>query len=121
MTMLKNAFKYLVNVFSMFIGTFIVSLCLIYLLVFDTLQGKMIAIAITFGGVYAIILLLNKFLPGKISVLHGVFEILSGPLMIIGVISCLSLIEFWPMKIIGMLVWIGAKLFVSSVISRNNT
>jgi hypothetical protein len=81
----------------------------------------MIAIAITFGGAYAIILLLNKFLPRKISVLHGVFEILSGPLMIIGIILCLSLIEFWPIKIVGMLVWVGVMLFVSSVISRNNT
>lgn len=102
----KYISKCIISIFNLVICTYIVSICLICLIEFDTWREKAIAIIITLGSAYIFTLILNRFLPTKIRILGGIFDLLSGPLLIIGSIMCLALFDPWPIKILGMLLWI---------------
>ncbi|WP_080993370.1 hypothetical protein [Trabulsiella odontotermitis] len=118
MNILNNIIRYLVEIFNVAISTFIISLCLIFLFMFDTWQEKIIAIVMTFCIVYVFTLCFSKILSKRINVSSGVFELLSGPLLIVGSISCISMLDLWPAKVVGMFVWIVIILFLSSVVGK---
>ena len=84
------------------ICTYIITACFICLTEFNNWQNKIIAVTITIGSAYIIAIALNRFLGAKIGVLSGVFNLLSGPLLIIGAIVCIALLDPWPVKIIGL-------------------
>lgn len=60
---------------------------------------------------------MNKLLPGKISFFGGILDVLSGPLMIIGAFACIALLEPWPMKLIGLFIWVVVMLRLPSFVS----
>lgn len=89
--------KFLIPIINIILCSYIVAICLICLVEFDTWQDKTIAVTITIGSAYIISLVLNMFLPKKIRILGGIFDLLSGPLLIIGAIACIALLDPWPM------------------------
>ncbi len=108
--------KFLIPIINIILCTYIVAICLIFLVEFDTWQDKTIAVTITIGSAYIISLVLNMFLPKKIRILGGIFDLLSGPLLIIGAIACIALLDPWPMKLIGMILWVIVMLCIPSFI-----
>ncbi|WP_125355120.1 hypothetical protein [Scandinavium goeteborgense] len=104
---------------STIICTYVIAISLICLNEFDTWQDKIIAVTITIGSTYIIVLVLNKFLPTKLNLLVGIFNLLSGPLLIIGIFSCLAWLDPWPFKIIGMTLWILVMFNLPSFINRD--
>ncbi|WP_413596249.1 hypothetical protein [Citrobacter youngae] len=96
---------------------YIASLCLISLLEFDLWQDKILAIIIIVGSAYIIAFIVNRFLPTKIRLMGGVLDLLSGPLLIAGVLACFSFLDPWPIKIIGTFIWIIIMLYFPSHIN----
>lgn len=96
---------------------YIASLCLISLLGFDLWQDKILAIIIIVGSAYIIAFIVNRFLPTKIRLMGGVLDLLSGPLLIAGVLACFSFLDPWPIKIIGTFIWIIIMLYFPSHIN----
>ena len=96
---------------------YIASLCLISLLEFDLWQDKILAIIIIIGSAYIIAFIVNRFLPTKIRLMGGVLDLLSGPLLIAGVLACFSFLDPWPIKIIGTFIWIIIMLYFPSHIN----
>ncbi len=96
---------------------YIASLCLISLLEFDLWQDKILAIIIIVGSAYIIAFIVNRFLPTKICLMGGVLDLLSGPLLIAGVLVCFSFLDPWPIKIIGTFIWIIIMLYFPSHIN----
>lgn len=96
---------------------YIASLCLISLLEFDLWQDKILAIIIIVGSAYIIAFIVNRFLPTKIRLMGGVLDLLSGPLLIAGILACFSFLDPWPIKIIGTFIWIIIMLYFPSHIN----
>jgi len=84
---------------------YVIAICFICLVEFDTWQDKTIAVTITIGSTYIIAIALNRLLSTKIRILAGIFDLLSGPLLIIGAIACIALLDPWPVKIVGVFLW----------------
>lgn len=99
--------------------TYIITACFICLTEFSNWQDKIIAVTITIGSAYIIAIALNRLLGTKIGVLSGVFNLLSGPLLIIGAIVCIALLDPWPVKIIGLFLWVIIMFCLPSFINRD--
>lgn len=63
--------------------------------------------------------LLNRVLPHKLNIFDGIVELMGGPLLVIGAIVCLDVLEPWPMKIIGMFAWVIFMMFRPSFTKRD--
>ncbi|EAT8908658.1 hypothetical protein KBV55_004223 [Salmonella enterica] len=111
--------KFIVPIVNVVLCTYIVAVCLICLIELDSWQDKVIAVTITIGSAYVIALVLNKFLPTKIRIFGGVFEVLSGPLLIIGAIACIAFLDPWPVKIIGMFLWVVIMFCLPSFLNKD--
>lgn len=96
----------------------IVSLFVFYFFLIDTWQEKTIAIVFTFIAIIAVIFVFNLFLPGKIRIFNGLFNLLSGPLLILGSIAFIASLEPWSAKTIGMFLWVVLILWLPSVIDK---
>ena len=99
--------------------TYINTVRFICLAEFNNWQNTMIAVTITIGSTYIIAIALNRLLGTKIGVLSGVFTLLSGPLLIIGAIVCIALLDPWPVKIIGLFLWVIIMFCLPSFINRD--
>ena len=62
---------------------------------------------------------LNRLLGTKIGVLSGIFNLLSGPTLIIGAIVCIALLDPWPVKVIGLFLWVIIMFCLPSFINRD--
>lgn len=111
--------KLIAPIVNIVLCAYIVATCLICLIEFDTWQDKTIAVTITIGSAYIIALILNRFLRTKIRILGGIFDLLSGPLLIIGAIACMAFLNPWPVKIIGMLLWVIIMFCLPSFINKD--
>lgn len=84
---------------------------------FHSWHDKTIAFSIITISVYIISFVVNKFLPGKIHILGGILDVLSGPLLIIGTFACIAILQPWPLKILGLCIWVVAMLCLPSFIN----
>ena len=50
--------------------------------------------------------------------IHHAFEALIGPLIVIGPILCIMLVEPWPMKFVSIGVWLVFLYFLSKVTDK---
>lgn len=50
--------------------------------------------------------------------IHHAFEALIGPLIVIGPILCIMLVEPWPMKFVSIGVWLVFLYFLSKAIDK---
>ena len=99
--------------------TYIITTCFICLTEFNNWQNKIIAVTIIIGSAYIIAIALNRLLGTKIGVISGVFNLLSGPLLIIGAIVCIALLDPWPVKVIGLFLWVIIMFCLPSFINRD--
>lgn len=99
--------------------SYIIATCLILLNALDTWSVRLIAIIITVGSAYFMALVSNRFFKTDIRILGGMFEIIYGPLIILGIIACLAFFELWPIKLIAMILWIVIMVFSPSYIKRD--
>lgn len=106
-------------IINIILCSYIIATCLILLNALDTWPVRSIAIIITVGSVYLMALVLNRFFKTDIRILGGMFELIYGPLLIIGVIACLAFFELWPIKLIAMILWIVIMVFLPSYINRD--
>lgn len=106
-------------IINIILCSYIIATCLILLNALDTWPVRLIAIIITVGSAYLMALVLNKFFKTDIRILGGIFELIYGPLLIIGVIACLAFFELWPIKLIAMILWIVIMVFLPSNISKD--
>lgn len=118
MRVYNNMSKLIISVINVVICSYIVAVCLICLIEFDAWQDKTIAVIITISSAYIIIFVLNRLLPEKTRMSSGVFDLLSGPLLIIGAIACILFLEPWPVKIIGMFLWVIVMFWIPSFIDK---
>lgn len=109
--------KFIISMLNTLLCVFVIVLCLICVGVTDNWRECTLAIIIILGGTHLTCVLLNRVLPHKLSILEGILEVLGGTLLIIGTIVCFDVFEPWPLKIIGMFVWIILIFFVPSIIS----
>lgn len=111
--------SHITAIINTLVCSYVIATCLILLNELDTWPVRLIAIIITIGSAYLIALLLNRFFKTDTRILGGIFEILYGPLLIIGVIACLAFFELWPVKLIAMILWIVTMVFSPSYIKRD--
>ena len=109
--------KFIISMLNTLLCVFVIALCLIFVGVTDNWKECTLDIVIILGGTHLTCVLLNRVLPHKLSILEGILEVLGGPLLVIGTIVCFDVFEPWPLKIIGMFVWIILIFFVPSIIS----
>lgn len=107
------------TIINIILCSYIIATCLILLNALDTWPVRLIAIIITVGSAYLMALVLNKFFKTDIRILGGIFELIYGPLIILGVIACLAFFELWPIKLIAMILWIVIMVFLPSYISKD--
>ena len=106
-------------IINIILCSYIIATCLILLNTLDTWPVRLIAIIITVGSAYLMALVLNRFFKTDIRILGGIFELIYGPLIILGVIACLAFFELWPIKLIAMILWIVIMVFLPSYISKD--
>lgn len=111
--------KFIIYILNLFFCCYVLTICLISLISFDNCEDRTIAIMIILGSAQLIAVLLNRVLPHKIHILGGIVELVEGPLLVIGAIVCLDVLEPWPMKIIGMFAWVIFMLFRPSFTKRD--
>lgn len=111
--------SHIIAIINTFICSYIIATCLILLNALDTWPVRLIAIIITIGSAYLIALPLNRLFKNDIRILGGIFEILYGPLIIIGVIACLAFFGLWSIKLIAMILWIVIMVFLPSYINKD--
>lgn len=111
--------KLFTSIINTLLSTYITVISLICLAELDTWQDKIIAVIMITGSAYVITLILNRILPKKIRISGGVFDLVSGPLLITGAIACIALPEPWPVKIIGLFLWVMVMLYMPSLINKN--
>jgi len=107
------------TIINIILCSYIIATCLILLNALDTWPVRLIAIIITVGSAYLMALVLNKFLKTDIRILGGIFELIYGPLIILGVVACLAFFELWPIKLIAMILWIVIMVFLPSFINKD--
>lgn len=110
--------SHITAIINTFIFSYIIATCLILLNALDTWPVRLIAIIITVGSAYLIELLLNRIFKNDMRILGGIFELLYGPLLIIGVIACLAFFELWPVKVNTMILWLVIMVILPSYINR---
>lgn len=109
--------KFTIPIINIILSGYVVTLCLICLFEFDSWQDKTLTVIIIVGSIYIITSIVNRFLPTKMRLLGGVLDLLSGPLLIAGILACFALFEPWPIKIIGTFIWIIIMLYFPSHIN----
>lgn len=110
--------KFIIPVINIILCTYITAVCLICLIELNTWQVKTIAIIISIGSAYIVALVLNYFLPIKVRILGGIFDLLSGPLLISGAIACVAWLNPWPIKLAGIFLWIFIMLCIPSFLDK---
>lgn len=111
--------KLITPIINIILCTYILAVCFICLVELDNWQDKIIAVTITIGSSYIIVFLLNSLLRTKIRILGGLFDFLSGPLLVIGAIACIAFLNPWPVKIIGMFLWVIIMFYLPSFINKD--
>lgn len=111
--------KFIIYMLNLFFCGYVLAICLISLISFDNCEDRTIAIMIILGSAQLIAVLLNRVLPHKIHIIGGIVELVEGPLLVIGAIVCLDVLEPWTMKIIGMFAWVIFMLFRPSFTKRD--
>ncbi|EAN1156011.1 hypothetical protein QOQ01_002375 [Salmonella enterica] len=111
--------KLIAPIVNIIFCSYIITICFICLIEFDNWQDKIVAVTITIGSAYIITILLNRLLSTKIRILGGFFDLLSGPLLIIGAIACIALLDPWPVKIVGVFLWVVIMFCLPSFINRD--
>ncbi|RJL01803.1 hypothetical protein MX657_03195 [Enterobacter chuandaensis] len=111
--------KFIIYMQNILFCGYVLATCLISLVSFDNWVDRTIAIAIILGSAQLITTLLNRVLPHKLHFLGGIVELAGGPLLVIGAIVCLDVLEPWPMKIIGMFAWVIFMMFRPSFMKRD--
>lgn len=108
----------LIEASSMVLCIIIVSLFVLYFFLIDTWLETTIAIVFTLIAIMVVVFVFNLFLPRKKRIFNGLFNLLSGSLLIVGSIACIALLEPWPAKIIGMFLWVVLILWLPSVFDK---
>ncbi|OJH27625.1 hypothetical protein P717_13715 [Enterobacter kobei] len=98
--------KFITSMLNTLLCVFVIVLCLLCMGATDNWKESTIAIIITLGCAHFMAVLLNRVLPHKLNIFDGIVELVGGPLLVIGVIVCFDVFEPWPLKIIGMFVWV---------------
>lgn len=98
--------KFTISIINIILSGYVVTLCLICLFEFDSWQDKTLAVIIIVESIYIIASIVNRFLPTKMRLLGRVLDLLSGPLLIAGILACFALLEPRPIKIIGIFIWV---------------
>ncbi|WP_029591336.1 hypothetical protein [Franconibacter pulveris] len=111
--------KLIILIIKIVISTYVITICLICLSELEKWQDKTIAVIMTIGSAYIITLVLNLFSPKRIHITDGIFDLLSGPLLITGSIACIALLDPWPVKIIGLFLWVAVMLYIPSLIDND--
>lgn len=109
--------KFIIYILNILFCSYILATCLISFVSFDNWEDRTIVITIILGSAHLIAALLNRVLPDRLNILEGMIEIVEGPLLVIGAIVCLDVLEPWPMKIIGMFAWVILFFWAPSIIS----
>ncbi|EMQ1491420.1 hypothetical protein WEU54_004650 [Enterobacter kobei] len=103
--------KFIIYMLNILFCGYVLATCLISLVSFDNWENRTIAITIILGSAQLIATLLNRVLPNKLHLLGGIVKLVEGPLLVIGAIMCLEVLNPWPMKIIGMFAWVIFMMF----------
>ena len=111
--------KFIIYMLNILFCGYVLATCLISLVSFDNWEDRTIAITIILGSAQLIATLLNRALPHKLHILGGIAELAEGPLLVIGAIMCLHVLEPWPMKIIGMFAWVIFIIFRPSLTKKD--
>lgn len=109
--------KFIIPIINLLLCSYLALAYIVCWVEFETLHDKTIAFCIITISAYIISLVMNKLLPGKISFFGGILDVLSGPLMIIGAFACIALLEPWPMKLIGLFIWVVVMLRLPSFVN----
>lgn len=111
--------KFIIYMLNILFCGYVLVTCLISLVSFDNWEDRTVTITIILGSAQLIPTSLNRVLPHKLHILGGIAELVEGPLLVIGAIMCLHVLEPWPMKIIGMFAWVIFMMFRPSFTKRN--
>ncbi len=111
--------KFIIYMLNTLFCGYVLATCLICTVSFDNWEDRTIAITMTLGSACFIAALLNRVLPHKLHLLEGLVELAEGPLLVIGAIVCLDVLEPWPLKIIGMFAWVIFMMFRPSFTKRD--
>ncbi|EPC4332657.1 hypothetical protein ACRZTK_004639 [Enterobacter asburiae] len=109
--------KFIISMLNTLLCVFVIALCLICLGISDNWKECTLAIIIILGGAHLSCVLLNRVLPHKLNIFDGIVELVGGPLLVIGAMVCIDVFEPWPLKVIGMFVWVALVFFGPSIIS----
>lgn len=109
--------KFIISMLNTLLCVLVIALCLICVGVTDNWKDCTIAIVLILGCAHFMAILLNRVLPHKLNIFDGIVELAGGPLLVIGTMVCIDVFEPWPLKIIGMFVWIVLIFFGPSIIS----
>lgn len=108
--------KFIIPIINLLFCSYLVLAYILCWVELETWHDKTIVFCIITLSAYIISLVMNKLLPGKISILSGILEVLSGPLLIIGAFACIAVLEPWPLKIIGLFIWVLAMLHLPAFV-----
>ncbi|ENP0647097.1 hypothetical protein ACCH78_005160, partial [Enterobacter hormaechei] len=76
--------KFIIPIINLLLCSYLVLAYILCWVEFETWHDKTISFCIITLSAYIISLVMNKLLPGKISIFGGILDVLSGPLLIIG-------------------------------------
>lgn len=88
--------KFIIPIINLLLCSYLVLAYILCWVEFETWHDKTISFCIITLSAYIISLVMNKLLPGKISIFGGILDVLSGPLLIIGAFACIAVLEPWP-------------------------
>ncbi|WP_105576749.1 hypothetical protein [Cronobacter sakazakii] len=111
--------KIIIQIINILFCGWVLTTCLIVLAEFATWQEKAVGVVLTLAGARLIALIMNRFLSQKIGVLNGIFGLLTGPLLVTGTLFCFEFPAPWPLKIMGMVLWVIVLLYLPSLINRH--
>ncbi|ELQ3995185.1 hypothetical protein RNP97_004525 [Enterobacter bugandensis] len=109
--------KFIIPIINLLLCAYLVLAYILCWIEFESWNDKIIAFCIITLSAYILSLVMNKLLPRKIRILGGILDVLSGPLMIIGAFACIAVLEPWPLKIIGLFIWVVAMLHLPSFVN----
>lgn len=109
--------KFIIPIINLLLCSYLVLAYILSWVEFETWQYKTIAFCIITISAYIISLVMNKFLPGRIYILGGILDVLSGPLLVVGAFACIAVLEPWPLKLIGLFIWVVAMLRLPSFVN----
>ncbi len=110
--------KTIIHIINILFCCWVLTTCLIVLAELASWQEKTVGVALILAGARLIALILNRFLSQKIGMLNSMFELLTGPLLITGTLLCFEFPDPWPLKIVGMGLWVIVLLYLPSLINQ---